>query len=125
MPDRIPLKDNPEFKSIKNAVIQETMNIFADRTPIEDKMAEPPPDTNEPKLSADDDRSENEPIEQDDRYFASSYGGGKQKKKTWWTTSVKRFISFFTAQKRRRPISRKPFPSYRDRSKQRQRLCYA
>lgn len=31
LPERIPLVDNPEFKSIKNMVIQEALNIFADR----------------------------------------------------------------------------------------------
>lgn len=31
LPDRIPLVDNPEFKSIKNVVIQEALNISADR----------------------------------------------------------------------------------------------
>ncbi len=36
LPERVPLSQNKEFKSIKNAVIQEAMNIIADRTPIED-----------------------------------------------------------------------------------------
>ena len=31
LPERIPLVDNPEFKSIKNVVIQEALNISADR----------------------------------------------------------------------------------------------
>ena len=31
MPERIPLVDNPEFKSIKNMVIQEALNMTADR----------------------------------------------------------------------------------------------
>ena len=31
LPERIPLVDNPEFKSIKNLVIQEALNISADR----------------------------------------------------------------------------------------------
>lgn len=35
--ERIPLSQNKEFKSIKNAVIQEAMNIIADRTVIEDE----------------------------------------------------------------------------------------
>ncbi len=43
MPKRVPLSQNKEFKSIKNAVIQEAMNIAADRIPIED--AEEPPNT--------------------------------------------------------------------------------
>ncbi len=44
MPERIPLSQNKEFKSIKNAVIQEAMNIIADRTPIEDAEEQPAPD---------------------------------------------------------------------------------
>ena len=35
---------NPEFKTIKNAVIQEAMNILADRTPVEETMEEPHPE---------------------------------------------------------------------------------
>ena len=52
LPKRVPLVDNPEFKTIKNAVIQEAMNILADRTPVEETVEETitetqdePPDT--------------------------------------------------------------------------------
>lgn len=44
MPERVPLSQNKEFKSIKNAVIQEAMNIIADRTPIEEAEEPPAPD---------------------------------------------------------------------------------
>jgi len=44
LPERVPLSQNQEFKSIKNAVIQEAMNIIADRTPIEDTEEQPAPD---------------------------------------------------------------------------------
>lgn len=37
LPERVPIVDNKEFKSIKNTVIGEAMNILADRTVIEDK----------------------------------------------------------------------------------------
>lgn len=41
IPDRIPLVDNKEFKSIKNAIIQEAMNILLDRqTVIDDEPEE-------------------------------------------------------------------------------------
>lgn len=41
IPERIPLVDNKEFKSIKNAVIQEAMNILLDRqTVIDDEPEE-------------------------------------------------------------------------------------
>ena len=36
MPERIPLSCNKEFKTIKNAVIQEAMNIVLDRVPLEE-----------------------------------------------------------------------------------------
>ena len=44
LPKRVPLVENPEFKTIKNAVIQEAMHILADRTPVEETMEEPPPE---------------------------------------------------------------------------------
>ncbi len=44
MPERVPLSQNKEFKSIKNAVIQEAMNIIVDRTPIEDAEKQVAPD---------------------------------------------------------------------------------
>ena len=102
--ERIPLKDNPEFKSIKNAVIQEAMNLLADRTPIEDETAEPPSDTDEPEISGDDDRAENEPTEPE-----SFYGGGKKKKKTWWTDEYKEARQFFYGTKASPPDFAKAF----------------
>lgn len=44
LPERVPLSQNKEFKSIKNAVIGEAMSIVADRTPIEDAEEQPVPD---------------------------------------------------------------------------------
>lgn len=49
MPERIPLVDNPEFKSIKNAVIQEAMNIVADRVIFEESTDTDESDTPEPE----------------------------------------------------------------------------
>ena len=46
-PKRVSLVDNPEFKSIKNAVIQEAMHILVDRTPVEETVEEPIPDTHD------------------------------------------------------------------------------
>ena len=37
LPDRISLVDNPEFKSIKNVVIQEALNISADRLDVDEQ----------------------------------------------------------------------------------------
>ena len=44
IPERVPLSQNNEFKSIRNAVIQEAMNIIADCTPVEDAEEQPAPD---------------------------------------------------------------------------------
>lgn len=40
IPARIALRDNTEFKPIKNAIIQEAMNIVLDRNPIEEMPGE-------------------------------------------------------------------------------------
>ena len=74
------------------------MNLLADRTPIEDETAEPPSDTDEPEISGDDDRAENEPTEPE-----SFYGGGKKKKKTWWTDEYKEARQFFYGTKEMPP----------------------
>ena len=44
LPERVSLSQNKEFKSIKNAVIQEAMNILADRTIVEDAEEQSVPD---------------------------------------------------------------------------------
>ena len=51
LPERIPLVNNPEFKSIKNLVIQEALNIFADRVVADeqDEQAEVDAETSEPE----------------------------------------------------------------------------
>ena len=51
LPERIPLVDNPEFKSIKNMVIQEALNISADRVIADeqDEQAEVNVETSEPE----------------------------------------------------------------------------
>lgn len=51
LPERIPLVDNPEFKSIKNVVIQEALNISADRLIVDeqDEQGEVDAETSEPE----------------------------------------------------------------------------
>lgn len=47
LPERIPLSQNKEFRSVKNAVVQEAMNILYDRVTFEDALTdevEPAPD---------------------------------------------------------------------------------
>jgi TPR repeat protein len=75
------LVDNPEFKTIKNAVIQEALNIMADRTPIEDMddtavtVAEP---TEPTELPVSDSDTEAPP--------PSDTG---ERKRTWWSGEYK------------------------------------
>lgn len=38
LPERLPLVDNEEFKTVKNAVITEAMNILAEITPVDETM---------------------------------------------------------------------------------------
>ena len=81
VPPRMELVDNPEFKTIKNAVIQEALNIMADRTPIEDMddtavtVAEP---TEPTELPVSDSDTEAPP--------PSDTG---ERKRTWWSGEYK------------------------------------
>lgn len=96
MPERIPLVDNPEFKSIKNAVIQEAMHIAADRIAFEDGEDEPDTDSDEPELASEDAGPDSEPIEPDTGSDPPprSYGGGRKKKQTCWTDEYKQARKF-------------------------------
>ena len=96
MPERIPLVDNPEFKSIKNAVIQEAMHIAADRIAFEDGEDEPDTDSDEPELASEDAGPDSEPIEPDTGSDPPprSYGGGRKKKQTCWTDEYKQAQKF-------------------------------
>ena len=68
MPERIPLSRNKEFKTIKNAVIQEAMNIVLDRVPLEEPNE--PDDTEQPEQ--DPQPREEEPAPEDPRQSSSS-----------------------------------------------------
>lgn len=110
LPERVPLVDNQEFKSIKNTVIQEAMNILAKRTIMEDETEEPSSDAKEPEMYIDDDQTEDEPIEPDDESASSSYrGGGNKKKKSWWTDEYKMARQFFYGTKETPPDFPKAF----------------
>ena len=68
MPERIPLSRNKEFKTIKNAVIQEAMNIVLDRVPLEEPNE--PDDTEQPEQ--DPQPREEEPAPEDPGQSSSS-----------------------------------------------------
>lgn len=87
IPERVPLSQNKEFKSIRNIVIQETMNIIADRTHIDDAEEQLAPDPEAPETDMDENLIPDEPTEQDTTsYF---YGSNRKKKQTWWTNEYK------------------------------------
>lgn len=92
MLERVPLSGNPEFKSIRNAVIQEAMNIAADHMEMEDIAEEALPDGEdsemEPEIVAD--AFADEPTELDTEDGTFSYGGRRSKKPTWWTGGYKK-----------------------------------
>lgn len=90
MPKRIPLAENPEFKSIKNAVIQEAMNIVADRMVMEDEPDEASSDADEQEMELDMGSLSDEPTESDTEDDTSSYDGRRSRKSTWWTDEYKK-----------------------------------
>lgn len=86
MPERIPLSRNKEFKSVRNAVIQEVLNIIAGR--VEDEEI-PDEEIAVPEYAEDEEQNgpDSEPVESE-LPEPSFYGGGK-KEKTWWTDEYK------------------------------------
>ena len=89
MPKRVTLSQNKEFKSVKNAVIQEAMNIAAERIPIEDAEEQSASDPEAPEMDMEESLIPDEPTEQDAPDASASYGGGRKKKQTWWTDEYK------------------------------------
>lgn len=59
LPDRVALRDNTEFKPIKNAIIQEALNVAQEQFVIEDGEVEPVEDTS--AIDSDADAEEIEP----------------------------------------------------------------
>lgn len=103
LPERIPLVDNPEFKSIKNMVIQEALNITADRMPVEeidDAVLETDADTD-----SDPDPNGEEPIEMD----AANSAFAHDQQKTWWTHGYKTARQFLYGAKETPPDLEKAF----------------
>lgn len=90
LPERIPLADNPEFKSTKNAVIQEAVHLTADCVEMEeiaDIVDEPLSDGDDlemgPEIDADAFIDEPTELDMEDDTFSDS--GRRSKKPTWWT----------------------------------------
>lgn len=106
MPERVPLSQNKEFKSIRNAVVQEAMNIVAEHIKTEEAPEEILLDMDEDNLKteSDDDRAENEPTELISNFnYRFSGDRGKKKKDTWWTDEYKKARQFFYGTKEMPP----------------------
>lgn len=84
---RVPLSRNKEFKSVKNAVIQEALGLHADRQETEELLRTDVPDPEEPESPEPPLSTEREPIETDTfsqrAHFPFRPGGTKRN--TWWT----------------------------------------
>ncbi len=95
LPERVPLVDNPEFKAIKNAVIQEAMNIALDRLVVEE--TEPAPVFDEAG-AAEDAASDDDPIldsVEPDGYDTPYSGSSRSSKKpSWWSEEYKKARTF-------------------------------
>lgn len=106
MPERVPLSQNQEFKSIRNAVIQEVMNIAADRIADEDEDEN---DVDAPELQEDeipDDIPYSEPTEPD---IPSPSSGRDRKNKSWWTDEYKEARNYLYGTKTAPPDPQKAF----------------
>lgn len=102
MPERVPLSQNKEFKSIRNAVIQEAMNIAADRIADED-------DADVPELQDDeipDDTPTSEPTEPD---IPPPSSGRGRKNNSWWTDAYKEARNYLYGTKTEPPNLSKAF----------------
>ncbi len=102
MPERVPLSQNQEFKSIRNAVIQEAMNIVANRIADEDDADAPEPQEDEMP----DDIPYSEPTEPD---IPPTFSGRGRKNNSWWTDAYKEARNYLYGTKTAPPNPQKAF----------------
>ena len=102
LPERVPLSQNKEFKSIRNAVIQEAMNIAADRITDEDDADAP--ESQEDEMP--DDIPYSEPIEPD---IPPTFSGRGRKNNSWWTDAYKEARNYLYGTKTAPPDPQKAF----------------
>lgn len=102
LPERVPLSQNKEFKSIRNAVIQEAMNIAADCIADEDDADAPEPQEDE----IPNDIPYSEPTESD---IPSPSSGRGRKNKSWWTDAYKEARNYLYGTKTAPPDPQKAF----------------
>lgn len=102
MSERVPLSQNKEFKSIRNAVIQEAMNIVADRITDEDEDDAAAPEPQEDEIP--DDIPYSEPTEPD---IPPPSSGRGRKNNSWWTDAYKEARNFLYGTKTTPPDPQK------------------
>lgn len=102
MPERVPLSRNQEFKSIRNAVIQEAMNIVANRITDEDDTDAPEPQEDE----ISDNIPYSEPTEPD---IPPPSPGRSRKNNSWWTDTYKEARNYLYGTKTAPPDPQKAF----------------
>lgn len=103
MPKRIPLSQNKEFKSIKNAVIQEAMNLVLDKNRMEEIEESGEEKRTEDEIVPEEDTvfcPDNEPVELEtsgvevDTIYQSRtrpfrYRNKSKREDTWWSSAYK------------------------------------
>lgn len=104
LPERIPLSQNKEFKSIKNAVIQEALNILADRIADEDTD-----DADAPKPQVTDEIQDDIPYSEPTEPDVPPHSSGRKKNKSWWTDEYKKARTFLYGTKTSPPDFEKAF----------------
>lgn len=103
VPKRVPLSQNKEFKSIRNVVIQEAMNLAADKAIIEktEEVDGTEPETEEEVFIISED---SEPIESDVSVVTvKGLGSYRKREKTWWTKKYKQARKFLYGTKENLP----------------------
>ncbi len=104
LPERVPLSQNKEFKSIRNAVIQEAMNIVANRITDADEDDADAPEPRENEIP--DDIPYSEPTELD--VPPPSPGRGR-KNNSWWTDAYREARNYLYGTKTAPPDPQKAF----------------
>ena len=109
IPNRVPLSRNKEFKSIRNTVIKEAMNIVMKKETLEETEKEIMIEAESQQTDAD--RSNNnDPIEMDEpEAAAQNVYNHKKNKKTWWTDEYKKARTFLYGTKDKSPDFEKAF----------------
>lgn len=105
IPQRIALTDNTEFKTIKNAVIQEALHIVADRTPADEDDAS---DFDSPEVDPDLHVPSDDIVQTDPEVLLPTEKEA-ERRKSWWTDAYKQARTFLYGTKDTSPDLKKAF----------------